>query len=82
MNVTMEQTLKEGDLLWPINQLYSNKWNRKESKTQKFWNRNQNGTEMESEESTPHEARTDGLPACMRSAGKFMKEGVRLTATL
>ena len=27
MNVTMEQTLKEGDLLWPINHLYTNKWN-------------------------------------------------------
>ena len=49
MNVTMEQTLKEGDLLWPINHLYSNKWNRKESKTRKFWNRNRNGIEMESE---------------------------------
>ena len=53
MNVTMEQTLKEGDLVWPINHLYTydlynNKWNRKESKTPKFWSRNRNGTEMES----------------------------------
>ena len=46
MNVTMEQTLKEGDLLWPINHLYSH---RKESKTRKFWNQNLNGTEMQSE---------------------------------
>ena len=42
----MEQTLKEGDLLWPINHLYSN---RKESKTRKFWNQNLNGTKMQSE---------------------------------
>ena len=45
MNATMEQTLKEGDLLWPINHLYSNKWNRKESKPQNSGT----GTEMESE---------------------------------
>ena len=47
--VCNEQTLKEGDLLWPINHLYSNKWNHKKSKTRKFWNRNRNGIEMESE---------------------------------